>query len=319
MIRNRWHIVPLAFYVVLVLAYCSILARAQSPQTSQTATSKQAAKASQSSAVDDIDATEVMDAHDPRFGIPAMPKGKVSLIGGTVTNTDPIRQRLTIQVFGNKRKMTFGYDERSHLFRDGKPASDRVLQKGERVYVDSMLLPDNHLLARNVRVVTSLQPADARGQITQYRPQTGTLIILDELSQRAIYLKVNNDTKISGNGASSPQDLVPGSLVTVHFASDYRKSDVAREVTVLATPGSTFTFAGSITYLDVKDGVMAVHNQSDDKTYELQFDPGTLSDSITVGTDVVVNAEFQGTKYKAKSVKASPANNPKARSEASSM
>lgn len=319
MTRKRWHIVPLALYVVLVIAYCSILARAQSPQALQSAPSNQTAKTDGPATANDLAGTEVMDAHDPRFGVPPMPKGKVSLIGGTVTGIDPIRQRLTLRVFGNNKKITFSYDERSHLFRNGEPATYKALQKGEHVYVDSMLLPDNHFLARNVRVVTSLQPADARGQITQYQPRTGTLIILDELSQRPIYLKVNNDTKVTGNGADSRQDLVPGSLVTVRFASDYKKSDVAREVNILAMPGSTFTFAGSVTHLDMKDGIIAIRNQSDDKTYELRFDPGTVSDTITVGSDVSINAEFQGTRYKVKSLKATPGNNPKATSEASSM
>lgn len=320
MTRTRWQIIPVTLFVILVLAYCSILARAQSTEPSQNAIAAHSAKAKAKTdspvASDDLDSTEIMDSHDPRFGVPAIPKGNVSLIGGTVTSVDPIRQRLTIQVFGNKKKMTFGYDERSHLFRDGKPASYKALQKGAHVYVDSMLVPGgNQLLARNVRVVTSLEPADARGQITQYRPRTGTLVIMDELSQRPIYLRVSNDTKITGNGADSRQDLVPGSLVTVRFASDYKKSDIAREITILATPGSSFTFAGSVTYLDMKDGVMAVHNQSDNKTYELHFDDGTVGDNVTVGSDVVVNAEFEGTQYKAKSVKLTSSNNSQAKSD----
>ena len=313
MTRNRWQVFPIGLFVILVVAYCSILARAQS-KPAQNATAAKSAK-SDSAVPDDISDTEVMDAHDPRVGIPPMPKGKVSLIGGTVQKVDPIRQRLTIAVFGNHKRLTFGYDERSHLYRDGAPATYKALQKGELVYVDSMLARDNKLFARNVRVVTSLKPADARGQITQYQPRTGILVLQDELSQSPVSLHVGNDTKVTGTGASSRQDLVPGSLVEVRFNSNHRNGASASEITVLAKPGNTFTFAGNVTHLDMVDGIIAVHNQSDDKTYELRFDPGTVTDDVTVGTNVTVSAEFQGNQYKARRVKV----NSSANSESSSM
>jgi len=64
-----------------------------------------------------------------------------------------------------------------------------------------------------------------------------------------------------------------------------------------------FTFVGKVRHLDVKNGVIAVENASDNKTYELQFDPDTVGDNVTVGSDVEVSAEFQGSRYKAKTVK----------------
>lgn len=306
MTRNRF-LFPLAF-PLLLLALAGMPAQAQSQPAQTNAASNESKKDTQSAKKDsaiagDISDSEIMDAHDPRFGVPPMPKGRVSLIGGTVQKVDPIRQRLTVRVFGNNKKMTFGYDERSHLFRDDVPVSYKALQRGEHVYIDSMLDRDNHLFARNVRVVTSLKPADARGQITQFQPQTGTLVIRDELSQGPVYLHIGPDTKITGKGADSRQDLIPGSLVAVRFASDYHKGDTAKEVEIVAMPGALFTFAGNVTHLDVPDGVIAVHNQSDDKTYELQFEPGVVSDNITVGTSVVISAEFAGSGYRAKTVK----------------
>ncbi|MGH9521649.1 MAG: hypothetical protein ACRD3E_03855 [Terriglobales bacterium] len=301
MTRNRFLVLPLAFLLSLLL-FVALPATAQSAPPQKNATATKPAK-NDTVIPDDVSDTETMDANDPRFGVPPMPKGRVALIGGTVQKVDPIRQRITVRVFGSNRKMTFGYDERSHLFRDDAPATYKALAKGEHVYVDSMLDRDNHLFARNVRVVTSLKPADARGQITQYRPDTGVLIIRDELSQGPVYLHVGPDTKISGNGADSRQDLIPGSLIAVRFASNYHNGDTAREIDILAMPGASFTFAGPVTHLDLKDGVLAVHNQSDDKTYELRFDPGVVNDDVIVGTSVVVSAEFAGTHYKARTVK----------------
>ena len=309
MTRNRFLVLPLAF-PLLLLALLAMPAQAQTAPAQKQPAATQKAK-NDTAIADDVSDTEIMDAHDPRFGVPPMPKGRVSLIGGTVQKIDPIRQRVTVRVFGSNKKMTFAYDERSHLFRDDAPVTYKALQIGEHVYIDSMLDRDNHLFARNVRVVTSLKPADARGQITQYQPQTGTLIIRDELSQGPVYLRIGPDTKIIGKGADSRQDLIPGSLVAIRFASDYhRGGDVAREVEILAMPGASFTFAGPVTHLDVKDGILALHNQSDDKTYELRFDPGVVTDEVTVGTSVVVSAEFSGTHYKAKTVKVVPAANP---------
>jgi hypothetical protein len=104
-------------------------------------------------------------------------------------------------------------------------------------------------------------------------------------------------------GTESNIDLVPGSLVTVHFSSDHRRRDTAQEVTILAMPGAMFTFVGKVRHLDVKSGMIAVENSSDGKTYELNFDSGMVGEDVTLGTDVIVSAEFQGSRYKAKSIK----------------
>ena len=308
--RRRYLVFPL---LVLFLTFTS------SPTTAQTASDSHAkpnAPAAQSGKTnsDSITDSEIMDANDPMFGIPKMPHGKVSLIGGTVSRIDPIRQRITLRVFGSNKKMTFGYDERSHIFRDGMEATYKGVQQGERVYVDSML-DGTALFARNIRVVTTLRPADARGQITQYDPNRGVMVIRDELSSSPVTFHVSKNTKVTGNSADSRIDLVPGALVTVHFSSDHRKRDTAQEVSVLALPGSMFTFSGTVRYLNVKDGVIAVDNQSDNKTYELRFDPGVVTDEVTVGSNVSVAAEFQGSHYKAKTVKVSGANTQASSSE----
>jgi Domain of unknown function (DUF5666) len=129
------------------------------------------------------------------------------------------------------------------------------------------------------------------------------MTVRDDLSASPVTFRVTKETQVKGEGAASQADLVPGSLVTVHFSSDHRQRDMAQEVTILATPGSTFTFVGVVRHLDVKSGVMAIENRTDNKTYELSFEPGDVSDEVTVGSDVEVSAEFQGKRYKATSIK----------------
>lgn len=299
---------PLALAVILFLSFFSILARAQdsqhAPAKLQNPTSQNPVVKSNKGEVSD---EEIMPANDPLFGVPKMPKGKTALIGGTVQKIDPIRQRITLRVFGNNKKMTLGYDERSKIYRDGVESTYKAVQPGERVYVDSML-DGTELFARNIRVVTSLRPADARGQVTQYDARNGRMTIRDDLSSSPVTFRVTKETQVKGSGADSNVNLVPGSLVTVHFSSDHSNRDVAQEVTVLAMPGALFTFQGVVRHLDVKDGVMAIENKTDNKTYELHFDATAATDDLTVGSDVTVSAEFQGTGYKAKSIRVNSTN-----------
>ena len=57
---------------------------------------------------------------------------------------------------------------------------------------------------------------------------------------------------------------------------DKRYRDVAREVEVMAAPGTSVTFAGKVRYLDMSRGTIAVENLTDNKTYELQFARGVV-------------------------------------------
>ena len=50
-------------------------------------------------------------------GIPPMPGGKVTLLGGTIQKVDHIRDRLTLQVFGGNRTAVL-FDERTRVFRE---------------------------------------------------------------------------------------------------------------------------------------------------------------------------------------------------------
>src|ERR1051325_8869710 len=110
---------PLVLALILFLSFFSILARAQElPVPSTTAQSPTSPVQADKNTKTTLSDSETMDANDPLFGVPKMPNGKVALIGGTVEKIDPIRQRLTLRVFGNNKKMTLGYDERSHIYRD---------------------------------------------------------------------------------------------------------------------------------------------------------------------------------------------------------
>lgn len=245
---------------------------------------------------------DTSDPNDPLFGVPPLPKGEVSLLGGTVQKIDRVHNRLTVKAFGDgAKKVTVAFDERTHIFRDGVETTERGIRPGDRTYVDTML-DGPRLFARNIRVVTNLKPTDAQGQIMSYDARTGLMTMRDDLSAAPVSFRVTQATKVTGGGGQGAMDLVPGSLVSVRFSPDQRLGEAAREVQILAVPGNKFTFAGKVRYLDMSRRTMAVENLTDNKTYEFQFDPGVVNNNVTVGSDVTVSALFSGKGYTAQNV-----------------
>jgi hypothetical protein len=239
--------------------------------------------------------------YDPLLDLPPLPQGKTTLVGGTVHSIDQIRNRLTVQPFGGKA-MKISFDERTHIYRDGVPSTQMVIHKGDRVYVDTML-DGTRVFARNIRVVTGTQAADARGQIMRNDAASGRITVQDELSARPVTFRVTPTTAVSGAGLSSVAQLQPGSLVTVKFVPDRGNRDVAQRISVIAAPGSVFTFYGRITYLNMSTRSLAVDNQSDKKTYDIKFTPAAVDPQMLgEGKQVLVKAHFDGTGYTADNI-----------------
>jgi uncharacterized protein DUF5666 len=243
------------------------------------------------------------EEHDPLLDTPPLPKGKVTLIGGTVTGLDQIKNRITLQPFAGKKLNVF-FDDRTHVYRDGIETTQLGIHKGDRVYVDTML-DKTRVFARNVRVITQLASVDARGRVVKYDAASGAMTLQDELSSEPVTFHVNSATALKNDhGSASASDLKPGTLVTVKLTPGRGKHDVAREVSVLAVPGATFTFSGRITYVNLRSRVMAVENESDKKTYEINFNPANVSNSNALheGAQATIQAEFTGDGYMARNV-----------------
>ena len=247
-------------------------------------------------------ATTTTSDNDPLLDVPPLPKGKVTLVGGTVRSIDQIRNRMTVEPFGGG-KMKFVFDERSHIYRDGVETTQLAIKKGDRVYVDSQLVGPK-VFARSVRVITQLTPADADGQLLSYDQRNGILAMRDRLSSQPIRFRMTNDTKImkENDQPGTQADLQSGALIGVQFSPDRANRGLAQKITVLAVPGASFRFSGRITHLDVKDSTMAIENSSDSKTYEVAFNRADVNgrDDLAVGAEVNVVAIFQGDKYLAR-------------------
>jgi len=244
---------------------------------------------------------------DPLLDVPPLPRGKVTMEGGIVAKIDPIRNHLTLAPFGAKEKMKIAFDERTHFFRDGRETTQAAIHQGDRVYVDTML-DGPRVFARNVHIISQRSVADVTGQVVAVNSATRRLILRDRLSGSDLNLNLAPDTRVDNleGQAESQSQLTPGTIVSVHFVPGRRGASTADEVKILAQPGQIFTFSGKVTNVDLRNGMMAVNNQSDNEIYDIAFDPkddGNLN-LLRMGAQVTVKASFTGKGYRAESITA---------------
>lgn len=237
-------------------------------------------------------------AYDPLLDPPPLPNKSVSLIGGTVTKLDPVMNQLTIRPFGENKKVRIAFDTRTRIYAEAQPASESALQNGQRVYVDTML-NGTTVFAKSIQIDARGGAGSGRGQIIAYEPGSQMLTLRDELSDQATQFQLSPSTVVRSDGQTrSTTDLAPGSLVSLKFATEQGK-DVVREVSLLATPGSTFSFFGPITYVDLSRKLVALDNRNDDKNYEIHLTaiPRSMLQNLHEGNVVGISAVFDGAQY----------------------
>jgi len=246
---------------------------------------------------------------DPLLDLPPLPEIKATLVGGTIAKLDSVRDRMSIQAFGGD-KVDVIFDVRTKVYRDGSPANLKDIRPGDRAYVDTILNGDK-IFAKSIRITTNQHQGEARGQIVAYDAQRSILTLHEEVSPKPLKFHVSQNTAvIIGQRAASVNDLRPGALVEVSFAAGADKLEEIRQIKVVATPGATFTFAGTVTFVDLRLKRFAIANRSDKETYEIAL--GALSSTwardLREGVEATVSAVFDGKGYQAKSVQvASPA------------
>ncbi|MFZ0198269.1 MAG: hypothetical protein WB523_16185 [Candidatus Sulfotelmatobacter sp.] len=237
--------------------------------------------------------------------LPALPPTKASLIGGSIQKVDRVRDQLTLEIFGGG-KMKVLFDPRTHIYEGKAQGSALDLRPGDRVYVDT-ILDGSMIFARDIRIADAAS-GRSQGVVISYRADKDELVLRDLLSPEPIKLRLTPSTKFLQNGHSAfASQLVPGTLIEVNFAVQKaaQKNDrEAQQVSILAVPGTDFTFAGRVISLDLHIGLLVLQSATDHKTYEIYLDPSAIAidDRLRAGADVSTVANFDGSRYVARSL-----------------
>jgi len=243
-----------------------------------------------------------------------MPRGKSTVIGGSIRGVDRVRDQLTLDVFGG-RKLKVLFDERTQIYRDGIKSSLRDLRTGDHVSVETVL-DGTTVFARSIRMLSALLEGECQGQVMSYDPGNRELTVRDALSRQPVKFRVPAGTAVvrQGQAASSVAnlgsadlgagDLVAGTLISVTFQSDNEGHGVASQLVILATPGTAFVFVGNVASLDLHSGLLVVVDPRDDKRYDVFFDAARfpVSRDLHEGADVTVTADFDGARYVASAI-----------------
>jgi hypothetical protein len=217
-----------------------------------------------------------------------------------VVRLDEVMNHMVFQPFGTKQKIQVHFDTRTHFYLDGKPITEREVKQGQRIYLDTQLNGDR-VFAKTIWIRSSAESGVGRGQITDFDAGHKVVTVRDELSNQPLKLQLAPNAIIrKGNQTGSESDLVQGALVSIEFGAQRE----LRAITVLASPGSKFAFAGRVTFVDLSQKMIAIDNRSDGKKYDVSMEaiaPNVLR-QIREGEDISVSTVFDGTRYSASSV-----------------
>jgi hypothetical protein len=260
------------------------------------------AAAVQSEFVTPQPAAETAAANVP--SLPPAPKGKSTILGGEIRNVDPVRDQLTLRVFG-QRQLKILFDERTQVYLDGKQIPLRDLGPAGHASVQTVL-DGTAVYALSIHMLSHLPEGEYQGRVLNYDPGTRELTLSATLSRQPLKLLVPANTPVVREGQKQfidqqpgESDLVKGALVSVEFEPVKQGPSITRHVSILATPGSEFIFTGNISNLDMHSGSFVLIDPKDDQSYQVSFDATKLPESrkLREGDHLKVTADFDGTSY----------------------
>jgi hypothetical protein len=231
------------------------------------------------------------------------------VMGGIIGDLDPVRDQFKLRVFGGGKPVKILFDARTRIFRDGKPVKVRDLHSNDRGSVETTLDGDN-IYALSIHMLSNSPEGQTQGQVLDFDPGRSIVTIATALSSQPIKLYIPANTPIARKGqthftaaGTGGAGLEPGDLVSAKFTSGDNGHGVAQQISILATPGSTFVFSGSITDLDMHSGLLVLTDPRDNSAYRLHFNPLVLHDTnLHQGDSVRVSARFDGSRYEAHSI-----------------
>jgi hypothetical protein len=234
--------------------------------------------------------------------LPPIPSVNATLVGGTIERLDRVRDRVVVRVFGGGQ-MAVLFDPRTAIVQGGKAASIADLQVGQRIYLDTILDGDK-VFARMIRLNALHATGQCQGVVLEYRATRNELTLRDSISPKPVEVRVTGATKVLQGERTMPiTAIVPGSLVSIRFASDGTGHDTASEISILAQPGTQYTFAGEVVHIDLRTGLVVLKSSTDNKTYEVYLSSSiTPDESLHPGALITVVAGFDGSRNLARNL-----------------
>jgi len=251
------------------------------------------------------------NAHDDVSAIPPLPRGKSTILGGAIHDVDPVLDRFTLRIVGEK-PIRILFDERTQVFIDGKKIPLRDLRPASHASVQTTL-DGTSVFALSVHILSQLQPGAYRGEVLSFSPSTGDLELAGGHGGEPIRFKVSSDATFARIGQASftalqsgPSDLQKGTLVSIEFEPDGKGRGTITKLTVLATPGSNFVFSGNLISLDMHSGTLVLLDPTSNQSYQINFNSTSLASmpNVRPGQRVRVSAEYDGNHYLAHNVTA---------------
>lgn len=257
----------------------------------------------------------VLEAGNPSTGLPDLPPApsarQSTIFGGAIRNIDPVRDQFSLHIYG-QRPMTVLFDERTQVYRDGVRIPVHDLKPADHASVQTAL-DGSGIFAISIHILSSIPKGEYVGRVLRFNDASGELQLDAFPSPRPFKVFVAPDASIVRKGqtaftaeGSGRFDLRPGSLVQVTFSPGVGPMAMATHIVVLAVPGSSFIFTGSITNLDTAGGSLVLVDPSDQKSYQISFDPEAIagSQNLRIGQRVRITAEYDGSAYRATSITA---------------
>ena len=244
------------------------------------------------------DASISVDAASLLPDVPPVPRENATLVGGTIERLDHVRDRVTLRLFGGGGRQTVWFDPRTQVFRGGKTASIADLREGERVYLDT-ILDGSTVFARTMRLDATSATGESQGIVMKYRADRGELTYRDSLSPDPVRVRITPATRVKqGDRVANVAALVAGSLIAIGFTSDGAGRNTANQITILALPGTRYTFAGDVVHIDLRSGLLVLNSSTDHKTYEVYLSPSANpDDNLQPGANVTVVTNYDGSHY----------------------
>jgi cold shock CspA family protein len=261
-----------------------------------------------------VSSTEGRGAKEPTVelpDIPRLPNGRSTTLGGEIRDIDPVLDRFTLRVFGQK-PVKILFDGRTQLFIDGKNVPVKDLHPTEHASVQT-ILDGSSVFALSIHLMSRSAPGEYEGRVLAYNSSTGELRIGTTSGRDPFTLVVSKNARFMRKGQdafssvqSGPSDLQEGSLVSIAFDPDGKGRAVANQITVLATPGAEFVFGGTLTALDVPSGVLVLMDPRDGRSYQIHFNSAdiTVPPNLRVGQRVRVATRYDGVGYQARNITA---------------